>query len=78
MKRNYGYYGTWSWKGIIAYFLVLILVAYLVMACHNTFTNAEWNNGTCPQCEIRYELSGVYKANKYYCCPTCGNIILRY
>lgn len=78
MKRNYGYYGTWSWRGIIAYFVVLIAVVYLFMACHNTCTDTEWNNGICAQCETRYELRCVYKSAKYYSCPTCGNQIMRY
>ena len=78
MKRNYGYYDKWSWRGIIAYFIALIAVAYLVMGCHNACTEAEWNNGVCEQCETLYELRGVHKSAKYYSCPTCGNQIMRY
>ena len=78
MKRHYGYYGTWSWKGIIAYFILLFVIVYLFMACHNTFTASEWNDGYCLGCNTRYELGAVYKACKYYYCPKCGYEIMRY
>lgn len=40
----------------------------------------EWNNGFCPQCQIRYELRSVSPKSgyHYYSCPKCGNEITRW
>lgn len=38
----------------------------------NSCTATEWNNGYCPDCQVRYELRGASQGLKYYVCPDCG------
>lgn len=40
--------------------------------------DAEWNNGICPECGVRYEMKGVSMNLKYYVCPECGKEVERY
>ena len=64
---------TSLWTVIICFALV-----FLIMFGFNTCTYSEWNDGQCPECNVRYELRGVSKYMKYYACPKCGNEVQRY
>ena len=64
----------YSWRVII----MLFALAFLIMFGFNTCTYEEWNDGKCPDCNVRYELRGVSKYLKYYACPKCGNEVERY
>lgn len=58
--------------------LVLIGIVFLLIFCTNSSMDEKWNDGICPDCEIRYEMGGVYKGLKYYYCPDCGNEVQKY
>lgn len=64
--------GTW-WMLIICFSLV-----FLLMFGANACTAKEWNDGVCPDCNVRYEPYGVYDGRHYYACPECGNEVSRY
>lgn len=59
-------------------FIICFALVFLLMFGFNTCTYAEWNDGICPECNVRYELRGVSKYMKYYSCPKCGNEVERY
>ena len=58
--------------------IICIVLAFLLIIGSNACTAKEWNNGTCPDCKVRYELRGVYRGTHYYACPGCGNEVSRY
>ena len=58
--------------------LTLFALAFLIMFGFNMCTYDEWNDGKCPDCNVRYELRGVSKYLRYYACPKCGNEVARY
>lgn len=59
--------------------VVGLILFYIGIMC---FTNSRydniWNNGTCKECDIRFEMRGVSDGLKYYSCPECGQEVLRY
>ncbi len=63
-----------SWWTIIISIALALFILFGVNAC----TAEEWNNGKCPDCNVRYELRGVYKGTHYYACPDCGNEVSRF
>lgn len=64
----------WEIIEIIAAFALFFLIVIGVNSC----SSSEWNDGTCPKCEVEYELRGVSEGLKYYACPNCGNEVRRY
>ena len=44
----------------------------------NALTSSDWNDGDCPDCEVKYELRGASSGLKYYACPECGREVQRY
>ena len=74
--RHYSnsYSSNSSWTEII---IILILLIILITG-FNSCSEATWNNGYCPDCEIRYELRGASRGLKYYACPECGQEVERY
>lgn len=63
-----------SWLTIIICFVLIFALMFGVNSC-----SAEtWNDGICPDCEIRYELRGASRGLKYYACPECGQEVNRY
>ena len=57
---------------------ILILVLVLGIICGlNSCTADTWNNGICPDCEIRYELKYVVNSMNYYECLECGQTVKR-
>jgi hypothetical protein len=63
-----------SWLEI----LIPLAIALLILFGYNACTANEWNGGKCPDCNVRYELRGVYRGTHYYACPDCGNEVSRY
>ena len=63
-----------SWTMII---IGLILVFALMFGV-NSCSAPTWNDGICPDCEVRYELRGASRGLKYYACPECGQEVERY
>lgn len=61
----------WS---IIVCIGLLLLIVFGVNSC----SAEDWNQGECPECEIRYELRGASRGLKYYSCPECGKEVERY
>ena len=70
----YSKHSDTSWWTIVICFALV----FLLMFGFNTCTYAEWNDGICSECNVRYELRGVSKYMKYYSCPKCGNEVKRY
>lgn len=59
--------------------LVILIVLFLILIIgFNTCSSDKWNNGICPQCNVRYELRGASRGLKYYACPECGQEVSRY
>lgn len=63
-----------SWWTIIITICLALLLIFISQVC----TAKEWNDGKCPECNVRYELRGVYKGTHYYACPDCGNEVSRF
>jgi hypothetical protein len=74
-KHSYNFNGL---SDIIAYLAVLAIVVVVFFFGVNACTAKEWNGGKCPDCNVRYELRGVYRGTHYYACPDCGNEVSRY
>lgn len=60
--------------GIVALIGICILIVIGVNSC----SASDWNNGICPNCEVRYELRGYSQGISAYDCPKCGKEIHRY
>lgn len=58
---------------------VIGILAILVIGT-NSCSASDWNDGICPNCNIRYELRGAAGDLhlKYYVCPECGKEVERY
>lgn len=57
---------------------IAIAILFFIFFGINSCSDDIWNNGTCPNCEVRYELRGVSDGLKYYSCPNCGQEVQRY
>lgn len=62
---------------IISIIIVFAMCAFIVLIV-NSCSRQDWNNGTCPVCEVRYELRGISEGLKCYSCPNCGKEVERY
>jgi hypothetical protein len=60
------------------HYIFCIAVALFLIFGLNSCNEDKWNDGVCPQCEVRYELRGVSRGTKYYACPECEEVIERY
>jgi hypothetical protein len=58
---------------IICFALIFAMIFGL-----NSCSASTWNDGICPDCEVRYELRGASRGLKYYSCPECGQEVERY
>lgn len=65
---------NFGWSTIIICFALVFAIIFGTNAC----TASEWNDGECPDCEVRYELRGASRGLKYYACPDCGKEVERY
>ncbi len=72
-SRRYSNDGD-SWWAIIICFVLVIALMLGVNSC----SAGTWNDGICPNCEVRYELRGASRGLKYYACPECGQEVSRY
>ena len=72
-SRNYR-----SSDGSLATILICIGLMFLIIFGTNACSASTWNDGICPDCEVRYELRGASKGLKYYACPECGQEVERY
>jgi hypothetical protein len=78
---NYSRYKSRRTRSIDSGWLTIIaipIIALLMILASNACTAKEWNGGKCPDCNVRYELRGVYKGTHYYACPDCGNEVDRF
>lgn len=57
---------------------ILAILVFAIMIGTNSSSTSTWNDGICPNCEVRYELRGVSRGLKYYDCPNCGQEVERY
>lgn len=57
---------------------ICIALIFAISIGVNACSATEWNDGTCPKCDSRYELRGASRGFKYYSCPDCGNEVERY
>lgn len=60
-------------------FLAIGILVLLVVGT-NSCSASDWNDGICPNCNVRYELRGAAGDLhlKYYVCPECGKEVERY
>ena len=64
----------------VSLFMIVICIAliFLLIFGTNSCSVSKWNDGICPDCEVRYELRGASNGLKYYSCPECGQEVERY
>lgn len=55
-----------------------ILIVIFLITTVNSCSAPDWNNGICPNCEVRYELRGLSQGLSAYACPECGKEVRRY
>lgn len=55
----------------------ILIVIFLITAV-NSCSASDWNNGICPNCEVRYELRGLSQGLSAYACPECGKEVKIY
>lgn len=72
-SRNYK-----SSDGSLTIIFICIVLTFLIVFGTNACSASTWNDGICPDCEVRYELRGASKGLKYYACPECGQEVERY
>lgn len=55
-------------------------ILVLIVVGTNSCSASDWNDGICPNCNVRYELRGAAGDLhlKYYVCPECGKEVERY
>lgn len=69
------YYSDGSiWFTIIICFVLIFALVLGFNSCSTTI----WNDGVCPDCEVRYELRGASRGLRYYVCPECGQEVQRF
>ena len=66
--------GSASWWTVILCFVLVIAIILGFNSC----SEEAWNDGICPNCEVRYELRGASRGLKYYACPECGQEVERF
>lgn len=62
----------------IAVIIGCILIVIFLITAVNSCSASDWNNGICPNCEVRYELRGLSQGLSAYACPECGKEVKRY
>ena len=58
--------------------IICFILVFAIMFGVNACSAPTWNDGICPDCEVRYELRGASRGLKYYACPECGQEVERY
>lgn len=74
MYKSYSSSSDHSWSSAI----IIFALVFLMMFGFNSCSASTWNDGICPECEVRYELRGASRGLKYYACPECGQEVERY
>lgn len=61
-------------------FLGIVGIVFAITCLFNLPGNSKWNDGVCPNCNVRYELRAVdsKQSVKYYSCPSCGEEVRRH
>lgn len=65
-------------KCSIAEIVGCILIVVFLITAVNSCSSSDWNNGICPNCEVRYELRGYSQGLSAYACPECGKEVRKY
>lgn len=67
---------------VFSIFMLFVAIGILVLLVVdiNSCSASDWNDGICPNCNVRYELRGAAGDLhlKYYVCPECGKEVERY
>lgn len=56
-------------KYLILEIVAAIVLGILILLGTNSCSASDWNNGICPNCEVRYELRGLSNGLSAYACP---------
>ena len=65
-------------KSFLIPLVLCIVILFAVICGLNVSRESDWNNGICPDCNVRYELRGAQYMMKLYACPKCGKEVGRY
>lgn len=62
---------------IVGVILLLFVVCGVCLTggIYNKINESKWNNGSCPKCQMTYELKTVDDGIKYYVCRECGQVV---
>lgn len=71
-------YNNTDLKYDIVVIIGCILIVIFLITTVNSCSASDWNNGICPNCEVRYELRGLSQGLSAYACPECGKEVRRY
>lgn len=71
-------YNNTDLKYDIVVIIGCILIVIFLITTVNSCSASDWNNGICPNCEVRYELRGYSQRISAYACPECGKEVRRY
>lgn len=71
-------YNNTDLKYDIVVIIGCILIVIFLITTVNSCSASDWNNGICPNCEVRYELRGYSQGISAYACPECGKEVRRY
>lgn len=74
MRKNMDEDTKYSIAAIVGCILIVVFLITTVNSC----SAYDWNNGICPNCEVRYELRGLSQGLSAYACPECGKEVRRY
>lgn len=77
MSRYEGHY-DYEMRAACMLLAICVVLMFLVMLGVNACSATEWNDGYCPDCNVKYELCAAYEGLRYYACPECGNEVERY
>ena len=71
-------YNNTDLKYDIVVIIDCILIVIFLITTVNSCSASDWNNGICPNCEVRYELRGYSQGLSAYACPECGKEVRKY
>ena len=68
-------YDDWKIDWYVVCFWGAILLAIVSFFILLTNKEIAWNDGYCPNCNVKYELVNIYRGFRYYICPECGKVL---